>query len=87
MGDQGFFSPPLRGGGGLTPLLFSVPPDQFELVTPRGVIKSRIDAEAAPNISSDVTYAAVAALFGIPETELNCQWQFLRRLPAHGFVD
>ena len=45
------------------------------------MIKSRIDAEAAPNISSDVTYAAVAALFGIPETELNYEWQFLRRLP------
>jgi len=36
---------------------------------------------------SDATFAAVAELFGIPENELNYDWQFLRRLPAHGFVD
>jgi len=36
---------------------------------------------------SDATFAAVAELFGISETELNYEWQFLRRLPAHGFVD
>ena len=30
---------------------------------------------------SDATFAAVAELFGISETELNYEWQFLRRLP------
>jgi len=30
---------------------------------------------------ADTSFAAVAALFGIPETDLNYEWQFLRRLP------
>ena len=30
---------------------------------------------------SDATFAAVAELFAISETELNYEWQFLRRLP------
>jgi len=47
---QGFFYTPL--GGVNTPYFFLyTPPDQSELVTPRGGVKSRTDAEAAPGIS------------------------------------
>ena len=39
----------------------------------RGILEAKSE--------SDANFAAVAALFGIPETELNHKWQFLRRLP------